>query len=90
MGSLFELVIAMTLVAVLSFISILGWQGFARSDQALITMQQMAAAIRFARMEAIQRGEPIFFARAVTIINVVGDGVMVNWLLAATVRFCGF
>lgn len=64
MGSLFELVIAMTLAAVLSLVAVSGWQNFSRSDQASITMQQMAAAIHFARMEAIRRGEPVIFCKS--------------------------
>ena len=64
MGSLFELIIALTLVAVLSLVAVSGWQSFNHDDQALITMQQIATTINFARMEAIRRGEPVIFCKS--------------------------
>lgn len=64
MGSLFELMIVMALMVILSLVAVSGWQGIRHTDQMSITMQQMAAAIRFARMEAILRGEPVIFCKS--------------------------
>ncbi len=62
--SLFELVVALSLLIVLSLLSISGWQNFGRGDRVLIDVQKIAAAINFARMEAIKRGEPIIFCKS--------------------------
>lgn len=62
--SLFELLIALTISVVLSLIAVSGWQHFNHNEHIEIRIQELAATLNFARMEAVRAGELVIFCKS--------------------------
>ena len=59
MGSLFELLVGIALLVILSCITLFGWQELCHRDRADMIVDNLAASLRFARTQAILRAETI-------------------------------